>query len=283
MATSPLAYSGFATILSGVFGNYDEAVELGEFARELALKYNHKDQICRVEHLVWCFIKNWKSPVRDCLNGIIKAFRTGLESGEYEFAIHAINMYSFYAFYVGQNLNSLTEEMREYRRIIGDLNHDHLLPHIEMYRQGIANLMEGSDNLVALCGQQYNEKKHVAYIERTKDFHFYMAVMKVILAYTYKQDLQGITWVKKCYETQGAAIGSYAIPTFMFYEALIRLRLLRNQRSKLKLLEKFRINRILRKTMSWMEHCPQNHYHRYLIIKGKSVAIRDVLKMLLNS
>ncbi|SMF62371.1 SpoIIE family protein phosphatase [Pseudobacteriovorax antillogorgiicola] len=269
VSSMPFAYAGFATILAGVFRNYDEAHQLGEFSRELSLRFNLKDQICRVEHMVWSFINPWKVPVRDCLQGVIKAFRTGMDGGEFEFAIHAINIYGFYAFFSGKNLNVLSDELRDYRRLIAELNYEHLLAHTEMYRQGVNNLMEGSENSVTLCGQFYNEKKHVAFIESAHDFAFYKAVLQLMLAYSFKQDLKAIEFVRQCNAKAYAAVGSFATPTYLFYEALLYIRLIREKRTRWAYFKRRRVKAIMKKMELWSHHCPQNHYHRYLILKGE--------------
>ena len=267
-----VAYAGFATLLSGIFRRFNEAEEIADFARDIAQRYGHKDLICRVEHLVWAFVKPWRLSMSECLSHLHKAFLTGLHAGEYEFAMHALNVHCFYSFYCGYNLDSMNDEMLDHRKLVSDLDNSHLKPHLDSYLQGVANLRAGSSNTVDLSGQWFDERKYNDSIAKAHDLNFYVNVLKLMLAFYFKDDASAHVSIKVCRIKKTAAVSSFGIPTFLFYEALVLQRQL-HRLGRFQRLGQFgsrmRVSSIIRKLKNWNRSCPQNHYHRYLILRGQ--------------
>ena len=271
VSSSAVVYAGFATLLSGVFHRYEKAEEIIDFARDLAGRYGHKDQICRVEHLTWAFVKPWRIPVSDCLTHLHKAFLTGLHCGEYEFAMHALNVHCFYSFFCGYTLDSMTDEMMDYRRLVAELDNNHLRPHVDSYLQGIANLKAGSANTTVLSGQWFDELKMQEVLKQSHDMNFYVHTLKLMLAFFFGDNVAALKNIAICRSKQDVAISSYGVPTFQFYEALVLLRILRSKTSvnlRQKLSYKYRLRCIVKLLKKWNKSSPQNHYHRLLIIQG---------------
>lgn len=266
---SAFAYSAFGTILTGVFGKLADAHRLGAMSVRLATNFRENDQLCRVKHMMSSFIRHWNESVHVCLPELVQAYRIGVEAGEFEFACHAINLYAFYAFYAGTNLDVLDDELQRYREVVGDLNQYHLTPHTEMYRQGALNLQEGSYHKIELVGEAFNENHFQDVIERTEDLAFYHAVLKLMLCYYFGHDTDALVFAKDCRRKQHTALGSLAIPVFLFFEAMTRLRLLQQRRLKMRKLHEHRILVIIKNYKKWARHIEANFGHRLALLQAE--------------
>ncbi|MFW7379090.1 MAG: SpoIIE family protein phosphatase [Oligoflexus sp.] len=278
VTSSAFAYAAFGAILTGLFQRFDDAHRLGQFSIQLAKSFREKDQLCRVEHMIHAFIRPWKESLHLCLPGLLKAYRLGLESGEFEYACHAINIYSFYSFYAGTNLAHLDEELLNYRQSMDELNQKHLNVHIELYRQGILNLRIGSQYTYQMEGDSFSERHNLRQLAKAKDLAFYHAALKLILAYYFHADKEALDFSKICREHADAVLGSYAVPSYLFFEALARLRLLQKSKLKWKWREEKRILKTIKRFRKWSLLNEPNFKHRLRLLQAEWWRYRQLME-----
>ncbi len=264
----PFAYAGLATILLAVFGQYREAFRLARYSEALVRQFDDKQQQCRVDHMLHALIYPWSESMRHCLIGLLKAFRNGVEYGEYEFAIHAINLYCHYSFYSGSSLAKLEEEVIEYRRIVGDLHHDYLNAHTDMARQTIMNLSMESGETTAMVGPVFDHRKHADFMARVPDFSFYYATNSVVLCTLFHDLQEGFRFEKMADKHKRSALGSYGVSVYRFYGGIL---LARAAASGLKnrVLAIVKLKNAVRIFKGWMKYVPQNHAYRYHLLQAE--------------
>ncbi len=269
----PFAYTGLAAILLAAFGQYKEAFRLARFSEGLVRQFEDKQQQCRVDHMLHAFVYPWSESMRHCLTGLLKAFRNGVEYGEYEFAIHAINLYCHYSFYSGSSLVKLEEEVIEYRRMVGDLHHDYLNAHTDMARQTFMNLSLESGDTTVMNGPVFDQRKHTDLLKRLPDFSFYFHTNCLMLCTFYHDTQEGFRVAEAALATREYALGSYAVAAFEFYRAIL---VARAAESKLrgKWSSILQIKRAISLFKKWCRHAPQNHAYRWHLLRAESLRLQ---------
>ncbi len=264
----PFTYSALATILLAVFGLYKEAFRLARFSEALARQFEDKQQQCRVDHMLYAFIFPWAEPMRHCLTGLLKAFRNGVEYGEYEFAIHAINLYCHYSFYSGTSLLRLEEEVVEYRRMVGDLHHDYLNNHTDMARQTFMNLCLDTGDTTVMRGPIFDGQRNSEVLKRTPHLAFYYGTNCLLLCALYHDHKEGLKAVAMAKANRKYALGSYGIAAFEFYRAILDARAA-SSGLKSKWSSILQIELAIQKFKRWSKHVPQNHAHRWQLLRAE--------------
>ncbi|MDQ3233723.1 MAG: SpoIIE family protein phosphatase, partial [Pseudobdellovibrionaceae bacterium] len=200
--------------------------------------------------------------------GLLKAFRNGVEYGEYEFAIHAINLYCHYSFYAGSSLPKLEEEVIEYRRMVGDLHHNYLNAHTDMARQTIMNLCLDTGDTTAMLGPVFDHRKHVELLARAPDFAFYYATNSVVLCTLYHDLQEGFRFETMARDHKAFALGSYGVSIYRFYGGILLARAaatgLKSRWSSL-----LKLKQTVRVFKRWMKYVPQNQGHRYHLLQAE--------------
>jgi len=95
---SPYSYAGFGLIHCGVLGDINTGYEFGKLALDLVEKFNIRETKSRVWFVVWYFVNHWKRHLRDSIKPLLEAYKTGVETGDLEFAALSANTYSTYLF-----------------------------------------------------------------------------------------------------------------------------------------------------------------------------------------
>jgi predicted ATPase/serine phosphatase RsbU (regulator of sigma subunit) len=264
----PFAYAGLATILMAVFGLYREGLRLARYSEALVRQFEDKQQQCRVDHMLHAFIYPWSESMRHCLIGLLKAFRNGVEYGEYEFAIHAINLYCHYSFYSGSSLLKLEEEVVEYRRIVGELHHNYLNTHTDMARQTIMNLCLDSGETTSMIGPTFDHRKHVEFMAKAPDFAFYYATNSLVLCTLYHDLQEGFRFEVMAHKHRKSALGSYGVSVYRFYGSILQARAAAAG-LKSRTLSLLKLKNAVRIFKGWMKYVPQNQAHRYHLLKAE--------------
>ncbi len=269
LATLPYAYASFARSIIGQYGYIRQALILGEEAANLSRIFDDKQQQCRVEQLLSAFVWPWQDSISSCLTGLLRAFRNGVEFGEYEAAAQAIDLYGSYAFYAGMSISRLLEELREYESTIHDLRRDGQSHHADLLRWTLLRLsMEHSeDNLSSpkvRDGDGEGSSRQDAELAFTRD-------MNRLLLQTYEHRMDPT--IGKLM-TPASLCASYAYASAIFYQAMYAVR-----KKESGLLSRAEVLPILRSAerqlRNWSHLAPSNHRHRHLIVSAEIMRWSD--------
>ncbi len=275
-------------------------IELGYRFGQLALTLLERSQIpslkARVLQIVHGVISHYKIAVRDTLPPLLEAYQSGLETGNFEYAIASSSTYIMHAYFVGKDLSVIEQEIHAYTAILLQLRqHSHL--HVNrIYQQAILNLIcvpptVGDDVLLKkahseavqadmlflsplipptrLIGDCYNEQfmlpQHQQNQARGLIFQVYLH--KLILCVLFHEIGEGLANADQAERYADAVISSLLQPVFYFYDALIHIagfmqvRSTGQRRAFMK-----RIKRSQHKLHRWAIHAPMNYEHKYRFI-----------------
>ncbi|QMS91163.1 AAA family ATPase [Nostoc edaphicum CCNP1411] len=272
---STYAYASYGLILCGVLGEIDTGYEFGEMALVLVDRLNAFKLKSKTLFAVNCFIRHWKSPVKETLNPLLQAYTSGLETGDIEYAVMSAYVFGRYAYLSGHGLEELAQAMGNYGTIMHQFKQTTYLNFNSIYYQSVLNLLGVSDNPCFLIGEVYDEVAMLPLHQAANQtsiicqLHF----CKLLLCYLfgkYQEALKNVAVVEK-YLT--SVTGLVLIPTFYFYEALTNLALYKDCSITEQKLIIERVVETHKKLKKWAESAPQNYAHKYNLVEAESFRI----------
>ncbi|SKB15789.1 Adenylate/guanylate cyclase with GAF sensor(S) [Planktothrix sp. PCC 11201] len=275
------AYSGYGTILCGIFGDINAGYQFGQLAIALVSKLNAKDVKCRTEFTVNNFIIHWKEPVKNILTSLQNAYLIGLETGDLEFASYATYAYICCAFLSGFALPQLELEVATYTQAVRQLRQDRSADLNCILHQAILNLMELSETPHNLIGQSFDEQIAIPIFHDRNDRNaiFFLYFFKFVLCFLFGEIDQAIINSKIIQNYNDGAIALLKIAQFHFYDSLVCLGC---HQSKSAFKQNYlRIKNNQKKLKKWADYAPQNNLHKYLLVEAELCRVlgKDYLAM----
>ncbi|MEH2288884.1 ATP-binding sensor histidine kinase [Nostoc sp.] len=272
---STYAYASYGLILCGVLGEIDTGYEFGEMALLLLDCLNAFKLKSKTLFAVNCFIRHWKSPVKETLNPLLQAYTSGLETGDIEYAVMSAYVFGRYAYLSGHGLDELAQAMENYNTIMHQFKQTTYLNFNSIYYQSVLNLLGMSDKPCFLIGEVYDEVTMLPLHQAANQtsiicqLHF----CKLLLCYlfgNYQEALNNAGVVEKYLIS---VTGLVLIPTFYFYESLTNLALYENCSITEQKLIIERVMKAQNQLKKWAESAPQNYAHKYNLVEAESFRI----------
>ncbi|NET56837.1 MAG: AAA family ATPase [Symploca sp. SIO2E6] len=139
-ATSAFAYSNYGLILCTIVEDMEAGHQFGQLAIRLLDKPNAKEIRCRTLVMVNTFVTHWQQSVQATLQPLLKAYQSGLETGDLEFAVLATFAYSYHSYLIGKDLGELAQEMAAYGVLMKQLKQATALNWNQLFLQAVLNL-----------------------------------------------------------------------------------------------------------------------------------------------
>jgi len=272
---SPFAYANFGLVLCGNLGDIETGYEFGQLALRLLSSPKPHSLKARTLVIVNTFIIHWKDHVRDTLQPLLEAYRSGLETGDLEFASYAAHSYCFNSYVVGNELVEVDREMTIYDAAIHQIKQETALTWNLIFQQAIANLMGDSVDPTCLVGKFYNEEnglpKHEAANDESAIFNVYFN--KLLLYYLFSEYAQAV-------ETSTIAERYLIIITssplgslYCLYDALARLAIYpeSSTQAQEQILKKIAVSQD--KMKQWAHYAPMNYLHKYHLVEAETARV----------
>jgi predicted ATPase/signal transduction histidine kinase/CheY-like chemotaxis protein/tRNA A-37 threonylcarbamoyl transferase component Bud32 len=272
---SIFAYSVYAFFLCSLFGNIDKGYQFGTLALQLLERLNAPEQKAKVFMIFYNFVKEWKHHIKEALVPLQDGYKTGLETGDVEYAAHAISSYAYYLYLTGAELSKVVEEMEKYRQAIIEVKQENVLIRHSIYQQTILNLLIATDNSCLLKGEIFDETKMLPLLQQKNDKNliFFVYINKLQLYYFFDQYSQAVENSKLAEPYLETTVGIYIMPIYYFYSSLSMLANYSNvtaseQKQFLKKIAKYQ-----KKMKNWANHAPMNFLHKYYLIEAECARV----------
>ncbi|MFZ5571468.1 MAG: AAA family ATPase [Thermodesulfobacteriota bacterium] len=272
---SPYNYAGYGLILCGI-GDIDTGYRFGNTALRLLERMNVRNQKAKTLFVYNTFIRHWKEPVRNTLDPLITAYQSGIETGDFEFAAFALQIYCFHSLFTGQPLDRLEPQMREYIAAIRSLKQETQLNMTRLHHQVLLNLRDELEEPCLLAGDSYREQemlpRHRAAGDRTMLFTLYF--YKLMLCYLFGKHEFALDYSRQAEACIEAVVSSYIQAIFYFFDALNRLALYAKAPAaeRRRLMRRVRANR--RKLGRWSRHAPMNFRHHLDLLTAEMLRVK---------
>ncbi|MEG4527600.1 AAA family ATPase [Microcoleus sp. C2D2] len=270
-SVSPFVYANYGLLLCGVVGDIDSGYQFGQLALSLLSKLNAQEIKAKTFVVVNSFIRHWKEHLKETLKPIMSAYSIGMETGDLEFAVSALMLYSYFAYFSGKELTVLEREIAAYRDVANKIKHETVLHYIEIYWQAILNLLGKTENPCLLKGEAYDEQivlpLHLQANDKTGLYYIYWN--KFLLSYLFENYLEAIENIAIAEKYLEAVVGLPLIPLFHFYDCLVRLTVYldRPESEQQEILVRVQANQ--EKMQKWAHHAPMNHLHKFYLVEAQ--------------
>lgn len=272
-AISCSSYMTYSLLLGGVIGDIRGCYDFAQLALNLVDKLKAKEQESEVKFMFASFGLHYKRPMREALPILQDAYRTGLETGDLEFAGHNLSALCYFPFILGHNLNDIVKYM--------DQNKDALqqtlrqCSGVEMafcYWQGCLNLMGHTADPKRLVGDVYDETRNLPdLIKQNHRTAIYMTyLIKAIVNFFYRNHSDAKQAIDSAYEYLDGVLCHPNFLNFYFFYPLILL----NDTAARKEPERQRkvrrtLRKCIRKYRKWSYFSPANYLHRLHLLRAE--------------
>lgn len=268
---SAVAYSAYGLILCGQTQTISIGCEFGQLALQILAKFRVQEYEAKVLVVVHHFISHWQEPATATLKPLLKAYTSGLGSGDLSYASYGAYLYCYHAYIAGQELTKLANELAIYSAALVKIHQQTALNYINIYRQVLLNLTESTTTPWELVGTAYDEKSMLPLHEQTNDgtslWHFY--VNKLMLYYLFQVLDLALECAIKAKKYSGSGYAMISIPLLNWYESLVQLALFPTvspiQRQQI--LQQVAENQQI--MQQWVNYAPMNQLHRFYLVEAE--------------
>ncbi len=267
---STYAYASYGRTLC-ILGDIETGYQFGQLALKLLERFESKELRTKVIFMVNYFVNHWKEHGRETILNLLEAYRSGVETGDLEYAGYSANTYVWHQYFIGRELNMVELEMATYGAAISQLRQAHSLQRSRIHRQAVLNLLGRAANPCRLIGECYDETS-VPQSGTSAVTMFHIAFNKFVLCCyfgNYKEALEHAEIVGKYI----GGIGALNVPMFHFYDSLVRLAGYKDAGpdEQARISEKVSDNQ--EKMKKWAHHCPMNNLHKWYLVEAERARV----------
>lgn len=272
---SAFSYACYGLILCGVIQDIELGYKFGRLGLALVEKLNPRRGKARALEVLGAHVIHWKEHFRETLPIVIEGYRSGLETGEFEFASYCAFFVCDHSYFVGHELISLEQKMATYGNAICQIRRKNPFNWVAMFRQAVLNLLGQSKNPTCLIGDVYNEEQWLPLAIEANDrlgLHL-LYLNKLILCYLFGEQPQAIQNAVMAEQYLDGVIAMVVVPLFHFYDSLAHLGMFADASDTEK---EALLNRVITnqaKMQNWADHAPMNFSHKYHLVEAEKARV----------
>ncbi|HEU4965359.1 MAG TPA: AAA family ATPase [Bacilli bacterium] len=121
-AESSFGYGGYGMILGALFHDYDNAYRLGEMACRLSEEYADPTYVCRSYYSFGSLAVHWREHVAVSIAQLKKAYRLGVENGDFSYACYAVGAVVSHLLFAGAPFAEIEQEIVEHTAFVDEIH-----------------------------------------------------------------------------------------------------------------------------------------------------------------
>ncbi|MGB3404217.1 MAG: ATP-binding protein, partial [Microcoleaceae cyanobacterium] len=267
--STAFAYATYGLILCGLVQDIDLGYKFGILAQRLLTKFDSEAIQSKVYCIIGFFTTHWKKHFRETLSLLKDGYKTGLESGDFEFGAYSILHACENSYFLGHELHELEAEMQIYSQEFARLKQTNSFTYNEIYRQAVLYLLHGTQDYNKLVGVAYDETQLLPSHQQQNDRYAIhtLYLNKLILTYLLSDPLQALKNAEIAGEYVDGVIGTSIATIFYFYDSLAQLAVLKDGSELEKSAAQVEANQ--EKLKLWAEKAPMNYQHKYDLVEAE--------------
>ncbi|NEO53407.1 MAG: AAA family ATPase [Okeania sp. SIO3B5] len=271
-ALSAYGYCMYGMLLCTIFGDIPTGHLFGKLALKLLEKFNAQEIKSKIYLLFNSFVREWKEHITSTLEPFIEGIKSGIESGDIEYAGYSALHYSINIFSVGKPLDWVAQEQSKYLKFVRDYKQSFNEDLIKIWAQTVANIVKISETPCILNGKFLNESEILSVMVGVKNYTgiAYLYLSKLFLCYLFGDRINGAKTLDLLEEHLTNLQGQVMLAVYNFYSSLSWLAGSDNSQKLLieqQYLKKVRANQKQMKT--WAQHAPMNFQHKYDLVEAE--------------
>ncbi len=270
------SYNAYGMILAESFGKVDRGIAFGKLGVELLDRFKTSALKCRVLHVYNALVRHWKEPLRNSLPPLHEAFCMCLETGDFEYAAHAVVVRQGYSFETGMELNSLLEEMKEYYKTVKPLKQGTRIDYLLLFMQTAANLMGQNSNPARLTGEFYDIDEKIKQHETLRDKSLLTAnrMQQCYISYLFGHFQEALTLTDAINSDSGTGMqGFYYTIVRHFMDSLVRLGNVPHCEGNHRRRLLRQVKRNLARLKRWAEANPANCLNKQRLVEAEQLRV----------
>jgi serine phosphatase RsbU (regulator of sigma subunit) len=274
--SAPASYAyACCSLICEITGEIELGYQFGQLSLKVLEQFKAKEFASKVIMVYNACVRHWKEHGRSTLNSLLEAVKSGLETGDIEYACYAAMYLCIYSFFIGEDLNAVEQKYEQYVALMLSLKQEYQIYYTKIWRQLVLNLQGLSPEKYRLMGDSFNEDELLPVLIEANNvssiFGVYFA--KLVINYLLNNDTQAVENAQLA-ENYAAGVGSLMmIPQHNFYYSLALLSRYSNAKpsEQEEYLRQVEINQEKMKT--WAYHAPMNYQHKYELVAAEKARV----------
>ncbi|MDY6991638.1 MAG: ATP-binding sensor histidine kinase [Pseudomonadota bacterium] len=269
------AYAAYSLLLCGVLGHTEMGYRLGLVALKILERYQAQTHAAKVLTLVNAGTRHWKEHAHHTLEPLETAIRSGLDSGDAEYACYAAVFAGIYRFFTGEKLPTLQQHYQYYLELMTKFNQEFQLLYAQLWQQIGLNLQTAVQRPCHLSSQHFNEDNVLPLLLKKNNtsalFSAYFA--KALLCYLFKDIKQALTYAELAdrYVGNDHTFIHYSIHNFYYSLTLLAQYPKVNVDKQNEYLKRVQKNQA--QLLHWARHAPMNYQHKYDLVTAERARV----------
>ncbi|BAY11268.1 trifunctional serine/threonine-protein kinase/ATP-binding protein/sensor histidine kinase [Calothrix sp. NIES-2098] len=266
---SPVSYVSYAFQINILWQEMTEVQQFGQLAYHLAKEPYAKTQRVATFVIFAGYIHHCTAHLRETLPIFQEGYQAGLETGNLEFVIYTVQVYSLNAFWTGLPLTELEPQIRAYHQHLRDLNQVTTAKHYLIYWETALILLGESEDEVPFRRDFY-EKELLSQVQASNDmfrlciFYLHRFTLNFLLEDITKAEQDAIQARKNLF----ACTGTIIEPVFYLLDSLTALA--RTPESNYESdIHWQRVQENQEKLQKWAHYAPMNHLHKLNLVEAE--------------
>ncbi|MCP5498089.1 MAG: AAA family ATPase [Leptospiraceae bacterium] len=266
---SAMAFSGFGMILMEAFKDLDGALRFSEIALEQNRKFNNSFQKGKLEYVLYLYLSGWKYNLPETINNLTSVFHTSLRVGDIFYANFSIVSAFYLKINSGQNLRRLGEESKANLLYFKKSKDDYA---IQLFASSYILINALSDpEAISFDYEPFRGEEILKQCLEDKNLlgFSFITIDSIYFSFfheKYNEVLDKAPTVLKYYKYVSLYLRS---AEFLFIYGISTIKQAEQEKRKLSIFEKFRLNGIIKKLEKFSENCPENFKHLKDLMLGE--------------
>jgi predicted ATPase/signal transduction histidine kinase len=267
------AYAGLGIILCSLRNDIELGYEAGKLALALLDKIEAEPFRSASTFVATYFTLPWKAAIQSTFNLMLKAYTSGVNTGDIEHAAYSVERYGQLAFFSGAvELSHLENQMDGFAEFMRKQNQDSILQIHNITHQAVLNWQGKSTEPLMLAGAVYDEMsvlpQHHKQNNRLGLIYYYLH--KLILVYLFGDDSQAaVDCAIQTIAYLDSGSGSIILPLFHTYDSLARLGNYGNVSPDKQQHYLTEVDANQKKIKNWANYAPMNYLHKHDLVEAE--------------
>lgn len=270
---SPSAICAYGLVL-GSLGKLDEGIRYGALAMTLLESLGAKEWEANCAQIYHIFLRHWKETYSECVSGLTKAYKTGMTSGDIEFAFYnGICAVSFF-FLAGLNLEPCEADCRLYCEQMLVYSRENNYSVSCPTWQLLLNLLGRSSDPLMLTGKAMDEVSFVEKATAEKNIGALQTywINKGQLCYYFGDMIEARRVLVEFGKTKGNMETHFFTTTYTFFMALVLLDLARTTKKRKHVTA---AKKLIKTMQGWVKLGNSNLAHKLLLLTAECNALHE--------
>lgn len=260
------AYSLYALIMAGVLGEFDVGYAFGQLALRVQQKVQAVELESKVYALHYIFVHHWKRHLRDTLDGLLHGVKTGIATGDVEYAGYNAVHYSTFYLFCGDELSAADARLKQYVDLSADLKQEYGYYYIRVWRQMVHALRDPDAEREFISGPAFDEHTETEGIGPMLPVLCSLHAARMMQRYFFGNFAGTVESAAQAEEVSAAVAGFVTPVLISFYQSLGLLARVPELADEARAAALEKVDAELGKLENWASAQPENNRHKHQLV-----------------